>query len=1208
MYGSNTGPTQPEWRLTSTTTSPSPATPHNPPQPSWQANPPLPARPTSNQGNSRPNASSPLVNNAGANVSPTSNMAGMDTTSWGVKYNRQQFQAPSPPPLPPRPPSTTQPHSIQTNSSAGGSLDVIRPSSATPVQAAQGASNPYPQWTTSAPPVAYHQQTQSVPTQATPPPPIPSSYQDFASHSGGQTQNHLQPPPYSSAVFSRPHDSPGQQHSPTAPIQANPVGLAALGPGLHPHTSPQQPHLSHVIGHSEPQSSWAHETTTGIAPESLPVAAPPVPPKTNPTSIPTSASALGPGTPSAWEHLSPTPGDIDDVAALATKREHASPVGAGFPSHLPAASNSAPHNFPSSSGPPPADFHAGYTNTQPEIHESPVSVDTAQDDYESPLSLGINARVDSTESIDSSVSTSETVESIDGVIEAWTRPLTTNSQNPDLADDAESEHAVQSESKTSLKGTESKAGEVEGTHRTALASLNRPDPFDDLDTWSKSSLERYVAMLRKEATADTDSDRFEIFTSFMAKETKLREVLYSIDPHSKSANQTTTGTSPSASVTPTALASSSEIDRASPPVESGLCPVDTEDIAVPTSTADESGDGSYSPGGRPILRLHTPDPANVKSTPSPAVAPSFGAQSSSPRPASVPPTMIDHAAHKQDLSPLATNPPQPIYTPFRYTEGPQRGSDALVFGRPAYQAYSALRQASAESGRVMSNGLLPASEDLSFPAEAPNHAGQDETFIGLIREKSIAYRKTAFQKSSTLPPLPASLRQGRLPDPLDELRSIVSSSLSKESVSSTENSTTKEPKGMTNDFTYIHEAINTWAASNKSRRDALEKERVQRQEESERHIDALFNGKEIGYADINVLEEEFRQKEARCQLEEERQELNDFIARVFDPLDKRLKEEVLVLQTDYEAALAQLDDGDNTVPKTVKDHSNVSKAMKTVNEIYRDLEARYQKRLEIALDRERRRKKAERRPLVYMGDSTALKRLDQEFDQMEKRNKLEAARERDARANRLMDSFDDVIMHGLGQNQRVLDDITAKVSRIDAASLRPSPLSESEIVQLFKSVNQFIDCLRVDSESILENFGIADASLNDADYSVSVAEARCSDAEADVFRQLEAEKKKEDKKIQDDLESKLESVREGPARVTASIKDLLRSLGHDTASEQSPTLLQEPVQPPNNARSPSPGSATKPVSSQPVEDAEHQERLRKALENAKKRNAARKVT
>ncbi len=37
----------------------------------------------------------------------------------------------------------------------------------------------------------------------------------------------------------------------------------------------------------------------------------------------------------------------------------------------------------------------------------------------------------------------------------------------------------------------------------------------------------------------------------------------------------------------------------------------------------------------------------------------------------------------------------------------------------------------------------------------------------------------------------------------------------------------------------------------------VEQERTARQEGSEQHIDDLFNGKEIGHADINTLEEDF---------------------------------------------------------------------------------------------------------------------------------------------------------------------------------------------------------------------------------------------------------------------------------------------------------------------------------------------------------------
>ncbi|PYH43383.1 uncharacterized protein BP01DRAFT_103246 [Aspergillus saccharolyticus JOP 1030-1] len=1212
MYGSNsqpssrdathTGPIQPEWRLAPKTST---ATPQHPPQPAWQATPPLPVRPSPNPGGIRPTASPSPVNNGGATASPTLNPAGLDTTSWGVKYNRQQSQASSPPPLPPRPPSTTHTQSIQASSPAVGSLDATRPLSGTPVQAAQHVPNPNSQWPTSVPSFAPQQQDHSTATQRPPPPPIPYGFQDFVSHPGSQAQSYLQFPPYSSAVPIQHHDFLVQQPTTTIPIDTSLVGSAAPAMGNVPATSAQQAHFSQSSRQSESQSPWVYETAASLAPELRPVAAPPVPPKTNPAPTAVSASALGPGTPPDVGKLSPIPGRSDDVVASPAllKHELVHAVNSVHSSDLSETTVLAFHGSRSSSGLPPSDSHTGYSSMQPEIQDSPVSIDTVQDGHESPLPTRINVRMNSSESIPSSVSTSETAESIDGVIEAWTRPLTTDLHKPGLLDDVEPEHAAQEEGEPNLRLTGTKVGEREVSKRTTLPALDRPDPFDDLDTWSRSSVERYVAMLRKEAVADTDSDRFEIFTSFMAKETKLREVLYNIEPASKGTEQKTSVTPLSA--TPTSYASRSDTDHAFPPVESGLIPVETEE---PTITAENFGDGSYSPGGRPILRVHTPGLVGLGSSSAQAVAGPYGGQTPSSRPASVPPTMMNFAAHKQDLPPLASNPPQPIYTPFRYTEGPQRGSDALVFDRPAYQAYSALRQASAESGRVMSNGLVLSSEELPLPAETLDHARQDETFIGLIREKSLAYRKTASQKLPTLPPLPASLRQGRLPDPLDEMRSIVSSSIGKESMRAVSTTTGKTSEEMTDDFSYIQKAIKTWVASNESRRVRLEKERTRRQEESERHIDVLFNGKEIGYADINVLEEEFRQKEARCQLEEERQELNDFIARVFDPLDKRLREEVLALQTDYEAALARLDNDGSTSQDKVKDHSHLSKTMRDVNEIYQSLEARYQKRLEIALDRERRRKKAERRPLVFIGDSTALKRLDQEFDQMETRNKLEAARERDARANRLMDSFDDVIMHGLGENQRILDDITAKMSRIDAASLRFSSLSEAEIVNLLESVNRIVEYLGEDSKSILENFGIADAVLNEADYSVSVAEARCSEAEDDVFRQLEAEKKKEDKKIRDDLRFKLESVKEGPFKVTASIKDLLRSLGHETAPEQRPTMSREPVKQPNNAESSSPSSTPKPASGKIEEDSEHQERLRKALENAKKRNAARKTT
>lgn len=532
----------------------------------------------------------------------------------------------------------------------------------------------------------------------------------------------------------------------------------------------------------------------------------------------------------------------------------------------------------------------------------------------------------------------------------------------------------------------------------------------------------------------------------------------------------------------------------------------------------------------------------------------------------------------------------------------------LSLNLPASQAYSALRQAQAESGRLMVDTPAPAEGNRKRAGSSASvQIDPDETFVGLIREKSVNYHKKPPQTSSP-PPLPPSLRQGKPPGPVEELRDVTSSPVNKQSESLWHTTVRKDMEKFPNDFGFVREVFKTWEAAGRARKESLDKERIQRQEESESHIDALFNGKEIGYADINILEEEFRQTEARAQLEEERQELDDFIANVYNVVDRRLEEDISTLQVHYDSALSQLDRENSNKEESTDKHS-ISHTMKIVNDTHHKLELRHHKRLEIALDRERRRKKAERRPLVFMGDSAALKKLDNDFDQMEKQNILEAARARDERANKLMDLFDDAIMRGLGENQSVLDDLSAKVKRVDEPAIRSAGLPDAEIEQIFKSVHTLVESLRKDSESILHSFGVADSALNNADYSVSVAEARYANSEPDAFRQLEAEKKKEDGKIQENVRTKLQSVRVGPAKITVSINDGLRTLGKTPFPDPPipkdiiPDSHSYDVSLPNPAR---PASTVGFAARKMDGDPEHRERLRKALEDAKKRNAARR--
>lgn len=945
---------------------------------------------------------------------------------------------------------------------------------------------------------------------------------------------------------------------------------------------------------------------------------------------------MGPFSPSDWEHLGPTPGDIDDTEVFSSKKATPVPPASTAyppPSNATAASSPASNPYVPAATPPQnvspsvqishADNQTGMQKSSTASPVSSSSVQESQHQY-------IPSRVNTADSIQSSAP--GTTEQIDGVIEAWTRPLSpggkqsagssrqsSQSRSGDRAiprkpspinistPKPESAKVQRSNTpgSTSTPGSSTAKSEGDTPQQTVV------DPYEDLDPWFKSSLARYVAMLRKEAVADSDEERYKIFTAFTVKETKLREILYGIEHERKNDDVSTKRETPNQQQSTETQPSTENLDHSSFPVESGLIPVESEEsIAAPTY--DDFEDGEYSPGGRPIIpRINTPSALQrPASQPSGQTAASRLTDTGSQhgvgqfsRSISVPPWM-NNGVHKSNFGPLATNPPQPIYTPFRYMEGPQRGSDNLAFDRPAYEAYSDLRQASAESGRVMSN--VPNSGTPNTRVSSPAQNQHDETFIGLIREKSLSYKKRAPRRTSSPPPLPLSLRHGRPAGPITELRSMVSSPLAKQSESPWHATTRTALVQYSDDFAYIQKTIDEWEASAKPRRKALDKERLIRQEESEMHVDSLFNSKEIGYADINVLEEEFRQAEARVQLDEERKELEDFIKNVFDPLDERLKQEIAALRSHYDAALGQLDHENSKLKDSVTDKYNLSYTMKAVNDIYRKLEMRYQRRLNIALDRERRRKKTERRPLVFMGDSPALKRLDADFDQMERWNILEAAKDRDDRANRLMDSFDDAILHGLGENQSLLDEVLSKVRGTESSHLRSSDLSESEIEQILKSVSTLVDSLRKDSESMMHNFGVADSTLNNADYRVSVAEARYTNADHEVYSRLAAEKKKEDAKIQEDLKSRLGSVRDGPAGITRKINELLEALEKEPVSEpptssEGTVAASLPVE--NLVPGPRPLTGGVP-SKKPDEDPDHQQRMRRALEAAKKRNAA----
>lgn len=749
-------------------------------------------------------------------------------------------------------------------------------------------------------------------------------------------------------------------------------------------------------------------------------------------------------------------------------------------------------------------------------------------------------------------------DNVDRVIEAWSAPLTPRPRT--------------------------------NTPKTAQAE---PDLYADFDPWYKSSLTRFVSMLRREMAAESDEEKFKIFSSCVTKELRLREILYGIEKgpeanQEKTPNSTAESSGPTKAIEPP---KGEHVESATPKPTSSDTTAMTEALKALTEA----------------VRAQTPVPQRTE-TPTPGT--SGGPDANNPT--------VNGA-----------NGPIRAYTPFRYSEGPHRQTPKS--GRPAYQAYNALRQAGADSGRTLAvpsgsagppppaplrPGVNSEQEPLESGPEDPLDSlegpttgrPQDETFLGLIREKSVAYRRRSlsldhaqherngqkenglkvFSDLRTLLPNPLP---GKAPNPAgEELEAIL--------------------QRFPDEFDYIHEIEAAWEAATAPQREETKQRRIRQHEESQNDINGAYDFSEIGYADINVLEEEFRQTEAQKQLNEERKEYESYVAAVFTPIESRLRSEIATLRSAHGRALGQLRaDHGGVGPYTL------SRLMAATIAAHAKLEARHARLVAANVERERRRLEAERVFLAVTNDPAASARARDDFDSMALHARLTAAHDRDNRANALMDAIDAACVRALGENQRLLDDLGARGDQIVKASPELAaavseaketnkPPNWAEIGATMRDVSALVRHLGADSERVLTCFGKADVWLNDADYDVSLCDARIGAAasknkdghgggggggyDTDVFRRLRDAKAAEDAKIDNDLRGRLASVRAACDRmmdVMWHARDVVRKLikqsadaGTDANAISGGGIQSPPDMSPSPERLPSPDLFPRPSS------------------------------
>lgn len=1005
--------------------------------------------------------------------------------------------------------------------------------------------------------------------------------------------------------------------------------------GMMTYNNDNFPQPSNIMPHRPP----SHLPTEPPLPQATPSTAnasvvPPIstaPISTEPTQSQTStagASALGFGGPSDWEHFSSAKEEIDDSEAFNFKAELPTSKPDTFHFGHPDASKMESQQVP----PNPVERNQTQTESvlPAPLHEAGIQRPV------SPQRQYTN-RMDSVSSFSSAVSREEDSGPIDNVIQRWSQPLlvqhnTPMSTEPPRVGSPVPVAAEKSPSRIATPVSQLQPSPLQASPRNSpsvVSKVDKPiiqtittieDPYADLDPWYKSSLTRFVTMLRKEMTTDSEEEKFKIFSAFMAKETKLREILYNIE------------TEPEASKNKPAIVEPSKpVEAPQEPVKPTLRQLDT-DFPIPVEQEDDVL--TYSPGGRPVFASSlTRNQADKKKS-------NIGVQRSTSNPP--PPGQLRNRADSLNISgyigsPVIPRDPLPelprstsvppgasarsslinlrstaVYTPFRYQETPQNQAESFNFGRPAYQAYSALRQASAESGRVMAQpSLQPRRDSAALDVPRPVRAEHDETFLGLVREKSVAYRgKRPGTSLANRPPTADPFKKGITMAILDDIRALVPTVLPTPATNPQISNVREELRNFPDDFTYVEKSLEAWDRGAAVRQAQIDNQRRTRQEESERHIDTLFNDKEIGYSDISVLETEFKQTEAQKQLNEERREFDKFVEIVFTRIDERLGSELATLEALYKEALALLNPESGQVSTVKLGKFHLSHVMKNAIDLFQKIERRHDKRTEVVLEQERRKKRTERRYYVFLGDTPGLKKMDKDFEVAEKKILLDAAKARDDRANQLMDAFDEASMRGIGENQRLLDDISLKVEKFDPSLISDKHSLPPQARDILTAACDFVRFLGRDSESILSSFGVADRLLNNADYEVSVAEARVANAGPDIFRRLEEEKKKEDRKIETDLESRMSDVRRGHQEIVKSIVDVL---GQMQKHMESSTAVSAGNGSGNKDGTPS--VEAMPVTTQPLstplttpggdEDGQ-QERLRRALEEAKRRNAAKK--
>tara|TARA_R110002003_G_scaffold13_3_gene847 strand:+ start:6776 stop:9673 length:2898 start_codon:yes stop_codon:yes gene_type:complete len=673
--------------------------------------------------------------------------------------------------------------------------------------------------------------------------------------------------------------------------------------------------------------------------------------------------------------------------------------------------------------------------------------------------------------------------------------------------------------------------EVEKSKEPIKSAPVPADLIPDLDPWYAGSLERYITMLRSEAGELQVEDKIKTFRAFMKAESGIRGIEFYDAPPPAPVHAPTAAT-----LTPGASnVSKDRREHDGPPdMISNISKKPFLDhkqelnvqVPQPQESADDGYDYDYSPGGRPVLKRKSTIPGND----------------------SVPPGQQQFSSSTQSTI---------IYTPTSSVDDNRTPvqSPPEESQKPQYQAYVppalfSTGSASNSKRQSVAEAIVPAPLVSTIahsvdqrPALTSSSSNQhDEIFFGAaVHEASkVTSRPTSSDSTTPNVPVPAPLISSSnrsvstappsRKDPADALKDLLPSQIT----SATSNHFIEDLKtklaNLQLDTTNTDDLTKQWEKTAAIARKKNDAARRKRQEENEENNDDAFNNNEISYADLNVLEEEFKEKEGELKAQEDRDEYKSYVEAVFDQVYDALQSDIKGLMDLYIEAENLLHTSVSGIQSL--EPGNDAPSTQACLELLQDLHNRILDRQDHVVaavaERDKRYKKTEVQPLYAAGNIPKMKAVEKHFENAEKQATVRARRDKAGRAGELVGIAEEVVVGAVGVEQREIDAIVAAIRDLDDASGEPDLLALAQ---------DTVSHLKSSSKSLLSLFNTMEIAHNAAVLDAEIAQAKMENADASRVKQLEDEKAQGEKKFMDEFNRRVEVIEQDKAEIEGLIAE-----------------------------------------------------------------------